>query len=88
MPLTPKRVDRDAGPSAPRVLAQRAGLGRPTRSQQGSLYSRGDAAQFIRMAAQVGRDTARAVMATPNVSARRELLAAALAERVPALPAR
>jgi hypothetical protein len=40
------------------------------------------------MAAQVGRDTARAVMATPNVSARRELLAAALAERVPALPAR
>ncbi|MGY1827604.1 tyrosine-type recombinase/integrase [Blastococcus sp. SYSU DS0541] len=60
-----------------------AGLGLPARSYQ-RLESRGDAEQFIGMAAHFGLDTARQVMATPDASARRELLAAAQAEQAPA----
>lgn len=59
------------------------GLGLPARSYQ-RLDSRGDAEQFIGMAAHFGLETARQVMATPDASARRELLAAAQAERAPA----
>ncbi|TKJ18290.1 hypothetical protein A6V29_11865 [Blastococcus sp. CCUG 61487] len=60
-----------------------AGLGLPARSYQ-RLDSRGDAEQFIGMAAHFGLDTARRVVATPDKAERRELLAAAQAEQAPA----
>jgi hypothetical protein len=54
------------------------GLGLPARSYQ-RFYSSADAQQFIGMAAFLGLDTARQVMATEDVAARRELLDTALA---------